>query len=214
MLNIHRMVCNPYQENTYVVSDDTGECVVIDCGVFFEDERMAILDYINSNDLLPRHLLCTHAHFDHCAGNDTIYECYGLKPEIGQRDELLLKAMPRQFSDFLGMSFEGELPPVGRFLVDGDVVKFGTHRLQVVATPGHTPGGVTFYCQEERVAFTGDTLFQMSIGRTDLAGGDYGVMMKTLKEVIAALPDETEIYAGHGPKTTIGSERAMNPYLR
>ena len=214
MLDIHRMVCNPYQANTFVVSDETGECVVIDCGVFYEDERIAIVEYINSNDLIPKHLLCTHAHFDHCVGNDTIYETFGLQPELCKRDELLLEAMPRQLSDFLGAEFENAIPPVGRFLEDGDIVTFGSHQFRVLATPGHTPGGLSFYCPEEHLVFTGDTLFRMSVGRTDLAGGDYTTMMKSLREVLAVLPKDTDVYTGHGPKTTIGAELAMNPFLR
>ena len=96
MLNIQRFVFNPYQENTYVVSDDTGECVIIDCGAFFDDERMAIVEYINDNGLTPKHLLCTHGHFDHCIGNDTIFANYGLSPEIHQADSFLLNSLDRQ----------------------------------------------------------------------------------------------------------------------
>ena len=162
MLKIQRFVCNPYQENTYVVSDETQECVIIDCGVYFDDERLSLIEYINSNGLTPKHLLCTHGHFDHC----------------------------------------------------DDIIEFGSHRFKVIATPGHTPGGVTFYCEEEKVAFTGDTLFQMSIGRTDFEGGDDADMRHTLKEVIGKLPADTTIWSGHGPKTTIAAELRMNPYLK
>jgi glyoxylase-like metal-dependent hydrolase (beta-lactamase superfamily II) len=214
MLRIQRFVCNPYQENTYVVSDETQECVIIDCGVYFDDERLSLVEYINSNELTPKHLLCTHGHFDHCMGNNAVYEEYGLKPEVNEKDDFLMSSMDEQAMYFLGMEYEHDTPPVGRYLLPDDIIEFGTHRLKVIATPGHTPGGITFYCEEEKVAFTGDTLFQMSIGRTDFEGGDYTAMMHSLKEVIGKLPADTTVWSGHGPKTTIAAELSMNPYLR
>ena len=214
MLNIQRFVFNPYQENTYVVSDDTGECVIIDCGAFFDDERMAIVEYINDNGLTPKHLLCTHGHFDHCIGNDTIFANYGLSPEIQQADSFLLNSLDRQTESYLGFQVEPSVPKAVRFIDKNDVINFGSHSFKVLETPGHTPGGLTFFCEEEKVAFTGDTLFQMSIGRTDFEEGDDEAMFHSLHDVIAKLPTETEVRSGHGPKTTIGSELRMNPYLR
>ncbi|MBR5039269.1 MAG: MBL fold metallo-hydrolase [Prevotella sp.] len=214
MLKIQRFVCNPYQENTYVVSDETQECVIIDCGVYFDDERLSLIEYINSNGLTPKHLLCTHGHFDHCMGNDTVYYEYGLRPEVSKKDEFLMSHMDDQAMYFLGMEYERDTPPIGNYLSPNDIIEFGSHRFKVIATPGHTPGGITFYCEEEKVAFTGDTLFQMSIGRTDFEGGDDADMRHTLKEVIGKLPADTTIWSGHGPKTTIGAELRMNPYLR
>lgn len=214
MLKIQRFVCNPYQENTYVVSDETQECVIIDCGVYFDDERLSLIEYINGNDLTPKHLLCTHGHFDHCMGNDTVYYEYRLRPELSKKDEFLMSHMDDQAMYFLGMEYDRDTPPIGNYLSPDDIVEFGSHRFKVIATPGHTPGGITFYCEEEKVAFTGDTLFQMSIGRTDFEGGDDAAMRHTLKEVIGKLPADTTIWSGHGPKTTIGNELRMNPYLR
>lgn len=214
MLKIQRFVCNPYQENTYVVSDETQECVIIDCGVYFDDERLSLIEYINSNGLTPKHLLCTHGHFDHCMGNDTVYYEYGLRPEVSKKDEFLMSHMDDQAMYFLGMEYERDTPPIGNYLSPNDIIEFGSHRFMVIATPGHTPGGITFYCEEEKVAFTGDTMFQMSIGRTDFEGGDDDDMRHTLKEVIGKLPADTTIWSGHGPKTTIGAELRMNPYLR
>ena len=150
MLNIQRFVFNPYQENTYVVSDDTGECVIIDCGAFFDDERMAIVEYIN----------------------DTIFANYGLSPEIHQADSFLLNSLDRQTESYLGFQVEPSVPKAVRFIDKNDVINFGSHSFKVLETPGHTPGGLTFFCEEEKVAFTGDTLFQMSIGRTDFEEGD------------------------------------------
>lgn len=214
MLKIQRFVCNPYQENTYVVSDETQECVIIDCGVYFDDERLSLIEYINSNGLTPKHLLCTHGHFDHCMGNDTVYYEYGLRPEVCKKDEFLMSHMDDQAMYFLGMEYDRDTPPIGNYLSPDDIIEFGSHRFKVIATPGHTPGGITFYCEEEKVAFTGDTLFQMSIGRTDFEGGDDADMRHTLKEVIGKLPADTTIWSGHGPKTTIAAELRMNPYLK
>ena len=199
MLKIQRFVCNPYQENTYVVSDETQECVIIDCGVYFDDERLSLIEYINSNGLTPKHLLCTHGHFDHCMGNDTVYYEYGLRPEVSKKDEFLMSHMDDQAMYFLGMEYERDTPPIGNYLSPDDIIEFGSHRFKVIATPGHTPGGITFFCEEEKVAFTGDTLFQMSIGRTDFEGGDDEDMRHTLKEVIGKLPADTTIWSGHGP---------------
>ncbi|MBR1427433.1 MAG: MBL fold metallo-hydrolase [Prevotella sp.] len=214
MLKIQRFVCNPYQENTYVVSDETQECVIIDCGAYFQDERMALVEYINGNGLTPKHLICTHGHFDHCMGNDTVYEVFGLQPEVNKKDDFLMSNMQDQAMYFLGIEYDNTIPPVGKYIDSNDVIEFGSHKFTVIETPGHTPGGITFYCAEEKVAFTGDTLFQMSIGRTDFEGGDDKEMRHTLIDVLAKLPAETTIWSGHGPKTTIGAEISMNPYLR
>ena len=218
MLNIQRFVFNPYQENTYVVNDETHECVIIDCGAFFEDERLAVTEYISRNGLLPKHLLCTHGHFDHCVGNGLILQNYGLLPELNMADEPLLRNLDEQIRMFLGGEFQDLsassmnvhfLPLSPKTSVD-----FGTHHFVVLETPGHTPGGVTFYCEEEKVAFTGDTLFRMSIGRTDFKEGNDIDMYNTLHNVIAHLPQDTEIWSGHGPRTTLGEELSMNPFLR
>ncbi|MBR4925558.1 MAG: MBL fold metallo-hydrolase [Prevotella sp.] len=214
MLNIQKYVCNPFQENTYIVSDETGECIIIDCGAYYDNERMEITEYIMTNALTPVRLLCTHGHFDHCMGNDFAYAQYGLKAEVSGKDEYLMVSMAQQARNFLGIEFEREVPPVGKYLTKDDVITFGTHELRILETPGHTPGSVTFYCEQEKVAFTGDTLFQMSIGRTDFEGGSFADMTNSLRNVLAKLPEDTTVYSGHGGKTTIGRELASNPYLR
>ena len=205
---------NMLQENTYVVSDGTRECVIIDCGAYFPEERKAIVNYIKTEQLKPVHLLCTHGHLDHCFGNDTIYDTFGLKPELNAADEFLAADLSVQAADFFGMDYAFPTPPIGHFLADGDTVTFGSHSLKVFHTPGHTPGGVVFYCEEEHTAFTGDTLFHMSIGRTDFKGSSWQDMLQSLRTVIATLPDDTVVLSGHGPRTTIGNEKRMNPYLR
>ena len=214
MLNIKTFCCNMLEENTYVVSDDSRECVVIDCGAYYDSERQAVVSYINDNGLTLRHVLCTHGHFDHCFGNDTLQDAFGLLPELHAGDEFLARDLSYQASSMFGVPYDRPTPPIGRFLADGDIVSFGSHRLQVLHTPGHSPGGICFYCEEEKIIFTGDTLFRMSIGRTDFEGSSWEAMLHSLRTVIASLPNDTKAYPGHGPHTTIGEEKLMNPYLR
>ena len=214
MLNIKTFICNLLSENTYVVSDETQECVIIDCGAYYDEEREAITRYIDEKQLKPVHLLATHGHFDHNFGIDTIFEKYGLKVEVSAADDFLISDLPKQFHDIVGAPLRRTFPPVGRFFDKGEKIRFGNHTLTILETPGHTPGGVIFYCEAEHIAFTGDTLFRMSIGRTDFDGGSYTDMMASLKNVVAKLPGDTIIYSGHGPASNIAEELRYNPYLR
>ena len=211
-MKIESLVCNMLQENCYVVSDETKECVIIDCGAFYEEERRALVEYIRNNDLKPVHLLATHGHLDHNFGNDTIFKEFGLKPEIAQADEAWITNYKEQAMKLYGMTLEMEMPEVGHFLSDKEKIQFGNHTLEVMETPGHSPGSVVFYCKEENVLFTGDTLFQMTIGRTDLEGGSMMQIIQSLR-IIAQLPDNTKVYPGHGYTTTIGYELSRNPYM-
>ena len=214
MITVKKFVCNPLQENTYVVSDDSRECVVIDCGAFFDDERKAIVSYINTQQLKPVRLLCTHGHFDHIFGCDTIFDAFGLQPEVHSDDAYLTDDVNAQVKQMLGTDLQLQMPAIGHYLADGEVITFGHHQLKVLHTPGHTPGGVVFYCEQERTAFSGDTLFRMSIGRTDFEKGSYEQIIDSLHNVIAKLPADTTVYTGHGPLTVVGEEVAMSPYFR
>ena len=214
MIIIKRFTCNMLAENCYVVSDDTHEAVIIDCGVMYDDEGTAITQYIRNNSLKPVHLLCTHGHFDHCMGNGLIYRKFGLKPEAHLEDKFLMEKMAQQTSDILGVALPMQVPPVGRYLTNSDTITFGSHTLRILHTPGHTPGGVTYYCKEENSAFSGDTLFRMSIGRTDFERGSYEQIVNSLQHVLGTLPPDTKVYPGHGPETTIADEIRYNPYMR
>lgn len=213
MIQVKSFVFNLLQENTYIVSDESNECVIIDCGAYYQEERSAIQQYIANEHLKPVHLLSTHGHFDHNFGIDTIFEAYGLKVEIHQEDEFLITDIPGNFEAMAGVPLRRQYPEVGRFFSDTEVIRFGNHELKVLHTPGHTPGGVCFYCETEHVVFTGDTLFKMSVGRTDFERGSYEDLMTSLKQVLAKLPAETVVYSGHGPFSTIGEELRYNPYL-
>lgn len=212
MIKIERFQCNMLRENCYVVSDETGECVIIDCGAYFPEERKAIVDHIRNNGLKPVHLLVTHGHLDHNFGNDTIYDAFGLKPEVSADDEKLMKNLTGQAESFYQLKIEDTFPPIGHFFDDGEQITFGNHSFLVMPTPGHSKGSVTFYCEEEGVAFTGDTLFSSSIGRTDFPGGSMFQIINSLR-LLAQLPDKTRVLPGHGESTSIGEELAHNPYM-
>ena len=212
MIKIKTFVCNMLQENCYVMSDETNEAVIIDCGAFYPEEQQAIADYIEREQLTPVRLIATHGHFDHNFGNSFVWHRYGLKPEVTAED-LPLMDIRRQMRSMMGMDYEIEQAPTGRLLNTKDDVTFGSHRLRVLPTPGHSRGSVTFYCEAEHAAFTGDTLFRMSIGRTDFEGGCWSDMSHSLKKVLAILPADTTVYPGHGEPTTIGYELQYNPYM-
>lgn len=213
MIQIERFTCNMLGENCYVVSDETKECVIIDCGALYDEENSAIADYIKGNGLKPVHLLVTHGHLDHNFGNAMILEKYGLKPELSASDERLINNLGKQAEQFYQMTLDIPVPPIGRlFDGEGETVTFGSHQFTVIETPGHSRGSICFYCEQEQAIFTGDTLFQNSIGRTDLGGGSMMQIIQSLR-ILAQLPDQTRVFPGHGAATTIGQELAHNPYM-
>ena len=214
MMNIQRFEVNPLQENCYVVSDDSRECVIIDCGAYYDEESIAIDNYLRKQQLKPVHLLATHGHLDHNFGNAHLFRQYGLKVEICAGDQQLVERLPQQAAALFGMEISDDQPPVGRLLNDGDTITFGQHTLQVIETPGHSHGSCLFYCKEEGVVFSGDTLFRMSIGRTDFPEGSWQQMEQSLAKIAGTLPKDTVVYPGHGPQTTIADELQYNPYLR
>lgn len=214
MLKIQLFPVNPLQENCYIVSDETLECIIIDCGAFYEQDFLAIDKYIKDNGLKPVHLLNTHLHFDHVWGNQYIHDKYGLNTEASTRDQYLYNDVNGQIKQFMGMMPSTPFNAIiAKDLDEGDVITFGSHELKVIATPGHTPGGICFYCEKDNVLFSGDSLFCQSIGRTDLPGGSFNDLINSLTGKILLLPEETIVYSGHGPKTNIKDEKMFNPYL-
>ena len=162
MLNIQCFVCNPFQENTYVVSDSTGEAIIIDCGACFPNEHNAIKEYIIANQLKPVMLLGTHGHLDHHIGDSFVYNTWGLKPQVHIGDKELMQMLPEQANTLLNMSLsDDEIAPIGKYLSGDDVIKFGHHEFTIIETPGHSPGSVIFYCKEEDLCFSGDMLFKV-----------------------------------------------------
>ncbi len=211
MINVQRFVCNMFQENTFVVSDDTRECVIVDCGAFYEEERRAITSYIREQQLTPRLHIATHGHVDHHFGDDFISKTYGLPVKVHAADQGLMENLPQQAMMFLGHEAI-QFPEKCEYFHDNDVFTFGTHTITILPTPGHSPGSVVFHLADERLALTGDTLFHLSIGRTDLAGGSMMQLIQSLRS-LCQFPDDTLILPGHGENTTIGEELKMNPFL-
>ncbi|MBW4758678.1 MBL fold metallo-hydrolase [Prevotella denticola] len=212
MLKIKTFEVNPLQENCYVVSDDTKECVIIDCGALTEDEQGTIVSYIKENGLHPVHNLGTHGHLDHHLGDAAVHSAFGLLPEVAEDDAVFMNNPEQAAAQMLGMKLDCRLPAGELRLSESREISFGTHVFRVIRTPGHSGGSVSFYCAEENVLFTGDTLFKGSIGRTDFPGGSMFQIISSLRE-LAQLPDATVVYPGHGPQTSIGFELAHNPYM-
>ena len=171
MIDIARFIVNPIQENCYVVSDTTREAVIIDNGAFYPEEVDAVIGYIEKNKLKPVCQLATHAHFDHIMGSGSIYDKFGLSLRFSPDDAKLYGDIVQQTEMFLGMRPPRQPAPPGLPLRHGDSVSFGTHSISVIATPGHSPGGLCFYLEDEQTLFSGDSLFHHSIGRTDLPDG-------------------------------------------
>ncbi len=212
-MTIKTFQVNPLGENCYVLSDDTREAVIIDCGCSAESEWSDIKKYIAKSDLTVKHLLNTHLHFDHVWGNAFVYRDLGLKAEASHLDATLYANMDAQIYSVAGVNLpHPPSPPLGQALREGDVITFGHTSLMVMSTPGHTQGSVCFYAEKEKALFSGDTLFRNSYGRTDLDGGSMSQMMGSLRR-LASLPDDVAVYCGHGPSTDMHSEKMFNPYL-
>ncbi|NUO01897.1 MAG: MBL fold metallo-hydrolase [Saprospiraceae bacterium] len=212
MTNVVRLTFNPFQENTYIIYDETKECVLIDPGCSNAAERKELERSIEELGLNPVRLLNTHCHIDHVLGNAFAAKHYQLPLEIHEREIPVLDSL-MQTAYYFGVTIEEPSPAPGRFIEEDEVISFGQTRLEVLFTPGHSPGSISFYCRESRFIIAGDVLFQGSIGRTDLPGGDYDILINSIKTQLLKLEDNVKVYPGHGPATTIGGERRSNPFL-
>ena len=210
-MEIFRLVFNPIEVNTYILSDSSGECAVIDCGCYDRKEFDRLSKFLKSKNLIPELLLNTHCHLDHIFGNAMFLEKYKIGPMAHKLEDKNRMDSPSHARLF-GLSME--MPPVpSGFLNDGDTVTFGSESLLVLAVPGHSSGSLAFYSSKSGVVFTGDALFSGSIGRTDLAGGNYATLIHSIKNKLFILPPSTVVYPGHGEETTIGIELKTNPYF-
>lgn len=212
-MQVAKFTFNMFQENTYILYDETKECVIVDPGCNDDFERNAFSKFISDNGLKPVRLLNTHGHVDHIAGNKYISEKYGLDIECNKADFFLLERSASHGASFGFVIEESPIPKSTEYMKEGSVIKFGNSELEVLFTPGHTPGHVCLHNKESEIVLTGDCLFSQGIGRTDLPGGDYQSLMNSLKEIILGLPDNTTVYCGHGPETKIGIEKQSNPFL-
>ena len=211
-MKIHRFIFNPLQENTYIVWDESCECAVIDAGNLSAREDRALSDFIEAQGLKPVLAVNTHGHFDHLAGVSYLCNTYGIPFALSSKDAFLLEAAP-QTARMYGVQV-GETPAKTDIDLDGlGEITFGRTTLRIIPTPGHTPGHVSLFEPESKSLFTGDTLFRESIGRTDLPGGDYSWIMRSILENLLPLGDEVRIFAGHGEETTSGHESLYNPFV-
>ncbi len=212
-MKIKRFEFNMFPVNCYVLTDETKEAVVIDAGCFTEEEKQALKNFIIGEKLNVKHLLCTHLHLDHIFGNPFMLKEFGLKAEANQADEFWLEHAPQQ-SRMFGFELKEKPVPLGKYICDGDIIEFGNTALEAIHVPGHSPGSLVYYCKSEKCMFSGDVLFQGSIGRADLAGGNFDELHESICSRLFILPDETVIYPGHGAPTTIGIEKKENPFFR
>lgn len=206
-------VNNPWQENTYLLYDETNEAVLIDCGCYSEQEREKIKLFLEEKELTLVKLLNTHLHIDHVFGNKFVKEEYNLGAYAEKADEYLIDEAPR-YAAILGLKGIETPPALGGYVKDGDEIRFGNTILRAIHTPGHSPGGLCYYCEKDKLLFSGDSLFAGSIGRTDLPGGDYNSLVSTIKSKVMVLDEDVKVYPGHGPETTIGYEKHTNPFLK
>jgi glyoxylase-like metal-dependent hydrolase (beta-lactamase superfamily II) len=207
-MKIKTFVLNPIRENTYVVWDDSGECIFVDAGCCNERENERVAEFVAEQKLRPVALVNTHGHFDHVAGNAFLCTHYGIDAQLHQADLFCYEHAAEYSRNF---NLHIAPPPAPKFL--GSELKFGHSTLQVLHTPGHSKGSVSLYSREAGVVFTGDTLFKGSVGRTDFTDGNLNELMQSLHLVLLALPDLTSVLPGHGFASSIGSERWNNPFL-
>lgn len=211
MIKIKKFVVNPLGENSFIVSDETGECIFIDPGFFYEEEHVEVKDYIKSNNLTPVKITNTHCHFDHIMGVEFVRNEFKI-PFLAHADDAFWIKKAIDQGKMFGFEMEPVAPADG-FLVENEFVEFGNTKLKIIHVPGHSPGHVVFYSESDKILIAGDVLFYGSIGRTDLPGGDFDTLISNIKNKLFPLPDDTKVYCGHGPETTIGFEKRTNPFL-
>ncbi len=211
MVRIQKFIFNLFQVNTYILYDETGECVIIDPGCVDEGEQAILAKYIEDQKLSPVKALFTHTHVDHIMGSQFITDRFKLKPMLHKDG---LPFLERYTETALSYGVEaGKNPEYGEFIKDGDIIKFGNSRLKVLYTPGHADGSVCFVNDDDRFVLVGDVLFKQSIGRTDFPTGDFDILQKSIREKLYTLPDDYTVYPGHMSETSIGFEKSNNPFI-
>lgn len=209
-MQVQLFVFNAFQENTYVLYDETNECVIIDPGCFEDGEKEELTDFIESRDLQVKMLLNTHCHIDHVLGNAFVKEKFKTQLYIHKIEEPYLRAVKTYASNYGYFTYQESEPDA--FLNEGDEISFGNTHMKIFFTPGHSPGHVVFYNKQAKCLIGGDVLFYNSIGRADLPGGNFETLIRSIHQKLFTLPDETIVYPGHGPETTTGFEKKTNPF--
>jgi glyoxylase-like metal-dependent hydrolase (beta-lactamase superfamily II) len=212
MISVEKFTFNPFQENTYILFDETKECIIIDPGCYNKNEKEELLNFIKKNNLIPVQLLNTHCHIDHVLGNQIISNNYDLKLAAHVLEIPVLEGSAYWGSQY---GINGDLSPeIEIYLHEGDCIEFGTSKIEVIFVPGHSPGHIAFINHDEKFIINGDVLFEGSFGRYDLPGGDIKQLAKSIKKQLFILPDDYRVYAGHMGETTIVKEKKANPILQ
>jgi glyoxylase-like metal-dependent hydrolase (beta-lactamase superfamily II) len=210
-MEIYKLVFSPIEVNTYILADQSGDCAIIDCGCYSKEESGRLEKFISDKKINPVLLLNTHCHLDHIFGNRFILDRYKLRTLSGEYDEMNRKNAV-QHAKLFGLSMDNP-PEPGGFITDHQIITLGTTELLSLHVPGHSEGSIAFYSEMNGCVFTGDALFAGSIGRTDLPGGNYNTLIKSIKSKLFVLPPSTVVYPGHGAETTIEREMESNPYF-
>jgi len=211
MINIKKFTVNPLQENSYLLFDETGECIFIDPGFYFPEEHEKVKKFVSDHELNPVLIANTHCHFDHIMGVEFIRKEYDIKFLAHADDAFWVEAAIEQ-GEMFGFQIESVKMP-DSFFNENDKIEFGNSALRIIHVPGHSPGHVAFYSEPDKVLLSGDVIFYGSIGRTDLPGGDYNQLISNINNKLLCLPSDVKILCGHGPSTNIGFEKSSNPFL-
>ncbi len=211
MLKIKTFTFNPFQENTYLLYNEQNEAILIDPGCYEEYEKQELSQFLEDNNIEIKLLLNTHCHVDHVLGNNFIEQKYGLVTRMHELELPVYRAVATYASNY-GFVYQAASESTD-YLLDFEQINFGDDTLEVLFCPGHSPGSVCFYNAKQNFLIAGDVLFNRSIGRTDLPGGDYATLIRSIKNRLMNLPSETLVYSGHGPSTTIGNEKQYNPFI-
>jgi glyoxylase-like metal-dependent hydrolase (beta-lactamase superfamily II) len=212
MITIKTFVFNPFMENTFLIYDETREALIIDPGCYESSEKEELKGFVDSNGLNVIKLINTHCHIDHCLGNKFVKDTFGVELALQKSEEEVLRSVIN-YAPAYGFDAYEETE-ADEYLDPGDILKFGNSELKVLSVPGHSPGHIALINTEEKICISGDVLFRESIGRTDLPGGNYDTLISSIHSQLFALPDDTIVYSGHGPVTTIGDEKQINPFCR
>lgn len=212
MLQVTAFTFNPFQENTYILINEQKQCWIIDPGMYGADEEREMYDFIQEEGLQPQQIINTHAHIDHVLGIDGVKQRYKIPFGMHRLEEPVL-ANVKGSAMLFGFQF-GAVPTVDFFIKENETISLGSDTLEVRLAPGHSPGSIVFYYAPGQWVIGGDVLFQGSVGRSDLPGGNHDVLMKSIETQLYTLPDATIVYSGHGPATTIGQEKKTNPFIR
>ena len=211
MIKVEKFEVNPLRENSFVLSDESGECVFVDPGFFYREERREIKEYIADNKLKPIKIINTHCHFDHIMGVEFIRNEYKI-PLCAHADDAFWINKASEQGQMFGFDMK-PVAPIDYFLNEKETLTFGDSLLEIIHIPGHSPGHIVFYNNENNILIAGDVLFYGSIGRSDLPGGDHETLISNIKNKLFQLPGNTKVFCGHGPETTLGFEKSTNPFL-